>query len=58
MVRKEAGGHVREREKREEDGRRDVAEKKRERVSGSLQLCEHIKQSSLCQGLNTPAEDS
>lgn len=28
-----------------------------ERDSGSVQLCERIKQSLLCQRLNTPAED-
>lgn len=41
-------------------GGREGGEEKegeRERVSGTVQLCERIKQSLLCQRLNTPAED-
>lgn len=62
----EAGGawerererRVRAKRGRRRDWRREGGEEKEgERSWGTVQLCERIKQSLLCQGLNTPAED-
>lgn len=41
-----------------ENERKDERKKEGEGGPGSVQLCERIKQSRLCQGFSAPSEDS